>query len=161
MLDDTLALARSGRATEEVRQVDVSALADAVVEELRALGRDVAFHEGERRTAAVQPNLLRRAIRNLIDNAVKYGGSAEVAVRGGADGMIAIEVADRGPGIPEAEFGRVQEPFVRLEASRNRETGGSGLGLALARGAAEAHGGRLELANRPEGGLLARILLPS
>jgi signal transduction histidine kinase len=159
MLDDTLALARSGRATEEVRQVDVSALADAVVEELRALGRDVAFHEGERQTAAVQPNLLRRAVRNLIDNAVKYGGSAEVAVSA-ENGMIAIAVADGGPGIPEAEFDKVQEPFVRLEASRNRGTGGSGLGLALARGAAEAHGGRLELANRPEGGLLARILLP-
>jgi signal transduction histidine kinase len=160
MLDDTLALARSGRATEEVRTLDVSALADAIVEELRALGRAVTFVEGARQTAAVQPNLLRRAVRNLIDNAVKYGGSAEVAVRGAPDGAIAIDVADRGPGIPEAEFGRVQEPFVRLEASRNRETGGSGLGLALARGAAEAHGGRLELENRPGGGLLARIVVP-
>jgi signal transduction histidine kinase len=159
MLDDTLALARSGRATEEVRALDVSALADAVVEELRALGHAVTFEEGPRQTASVQPHLLRRAIRNLIDNGVKYGGAAEVAVRA-AEGMIAIEVADRGPGIPEAEFGKVQEPFVRLEASRNRETGGSGLGLALARGAAEAHGGRLELENRAEGGLLARILLP-
>ena len=159
MLDDTLALARSGRATEEVRALDVSALVDAVVEELRALGHEVTFHEGARQTASVQPNLLRRAVRNLIDNGVKYGGSAEVAVRGG-EHSIAIEVADRGPGIPEAEFGKVQEPFVRLEASRNRATGGSGLGLALARAAAEAHGGRLELINRPEGGLLARILLP-
>jgi signal transduction histidine kinase len=159
MLDDTLALARSGRATEEVRVVDISALADAVVEELRALGHEVTFREGARQTAPVQPNLLRRAVRNLIDNGVKYGGSAEVAVRAG-EGTIAIEVADRGPGIPEAEFGKVQEPFVRLEASRNRATGGSGLGLALARAAAEAHGGGLELENRPEGGLLARILLP-
>jgi signal transduction histidine kinase len=159
MLDDTLALARSGRATEEVRAIDVSALADAVVEELRALGRAVTFAEGPRQTASVQPNLLRRAVRNLIDNGVKYGGSAEVAVRA-TEGMIAIEVADRGPGIPDAELVNVQGPFVRLEASRNRETGGSGLGLALARAAAEAHGGRLELGNRPEGGLLARILLP-
>jgi signal transduction histidine kinase len=159
MLDDTLAFARSGRATEEVRAIDVSALVDAVVEELRALGHEVTFHEGARQTASVQPNLLRRAVRNLIDNGVKYGGSAEVAVRGG-ERSIAIEVADRGPGIPEAEFGKVQEPFVRLEASRNRATGGSGLGLALARAAAEAHGGRLELENRPGGGLLARILLP-
>jgi signal transduction histidine kinase len=160
MLDDTLAFARSGRAAEEVRAVDVSALADAVVEELRALGQPATFHEGARQTASVQPNLLRRAVRNLIENGVKYGGSAEVAVRAGG-GMIAIEVADNGPGIPEAEFGKVQEPFVRLEASRNRATGGSGLGLALARAAAEAHGGRLELENRPGGGLLARILLPS
>jgi len=160
MLDDTLAFARSGRAAEEVRAVDLNALADAVVEEFRALGHEARFEETERRTASVQPNLLRRAVRNLIDNAVKYGGSAEVAVRAAAS-MVAIEVADRGPGIPEADFGNVQEPFVRLEASRNRGTGGSGLGLALARGAAEAHGGRLELENRDGGGLLARILVPA
>ena len=160
MLDDTLALARSGRAAEEVRAIDVSALADAIVEECRALGHDARFEETGRRTARVQPNLLRRAVRNLIDNAVKYGGSAEVAVRARGD-MVAIEIADRGPGIPEGEFGSVQEPFVRLETSRNRETGGAGLGLALARGAAEAHGGRLELENREGGGLLARILLPA
>ena len=163
MLDDTLALARSGRASEEIRPIDLSALADAVVEEFRALGHDASFVEGERRTAAVQPNLLRRAVRNLIDNGIKYGGSVEVAVRAGAGtgaNMVAIEVADRGPGIPEADFGNVQEAFVRLEASRNRGTGGSGLGLALARGAAEAHGGRLELENRAGGGLLARILVP-
>jgi signal transduction histidine kinase len=160
MLDDTLALARSGRAAENLRPVDISALADTVVEEFRALGQDVTFEEGRRQTAAVQPNLLRRAVRNLVDNAVKYAGSAEVAVRATSRG-IAVEVADRGPGIPDAEIGNVQEPFVRLETSRNRETGGSGLGLALARAAAQAHGGRLELENRPGGGLLARILLKS
>jgi len=159
MLDDTLALARSGRAAENLRPVDISALADTVVEEFRALGHDVGFEEGPRQTERVQPNLLRRAVRNLVDNAVKYGGSAEVAVRSGPRG-IAVEIADRGPGIAEAEIGSVQEPFVRLETSRNRETGGSGLGLALARAAAQAHGGTLELENRPGGGLLARILLP-
>ena len=159
MLDDTLALARSGRAAENLRPIDISALADTVVEEFRALGQDVTFEEGPRQTAAVQPNLLRRAVRNLVDNAVKYGGSADVAVRATPRG-IAVEIADRGPGIPEAEIGSVQEPFVRLETSRNRETGGSGLGLALARGAAQAHGGALELENRAGGGLVARILLP-
>jgi signal transduction histidine kinase len=160
MLDDSLALARSGRAAENLRPVDISALADTVVEEFRALGQDVTFVEGKRQTAAVQPNLLRRAVRNLVDNAVKYAGAAEVAVRATPRG-IAVEVADRGPGIPDLELGNVQEPFVRLETSRNRETGGSGLGLALARAAAQAHGGRLELENRPGGGLLARILLES
>jgi signal transduction histidine kinase len=159
LLDDALALARSGRATEEIRDIDVGALADAVVEEFRALGKDVRFEEGVRLTAPVQPNLLRRAVRNLIDNAVKYAGSASVSVRT-AEGGIAIEVADNGPGIPEASLGKVQEAFVRLEESRSRQTGGSGLGLALARGAAVAHGGRLELENRSEGGLLARIVLP-
>jgi signal transduction histidine kinase len=160
LLDDALALARSGRATEEIREIDIGALADAVVEEFRALDKDVRFEEGARVTASVQPNLLRRAVRNLIDNAVKYAGSASVSVRT-AEGGIAIEIADTGPGIPEAAIGKVQEAFVRLEESRSRETGGSGLGLALARGAAVAHGGRLELENRPEGGLLARIVLPT
>ena len=159
MLDDTLALARSGRAAENLRPIDISALADTVVEEFRVLGHDVRFEEGRRQTAAVQPSLLRRAVRNLVDNAVKYGGSAEVAVRKAEGGGIAVEVADKGPGIPEAALASVQEPFVRLETSRNRETGGSGLGLALARAAAQAHGGRLELENRPGGGLLARIVL--
>ena len=159
MLDDTLALARTGRANEPVRAVDLQALADAVVEEFRVLGHDVEMAEGDRQTAPVQPNLLRRALRNLIDNGVKYGGAVKVAVRA-AGGAVAIEIADNGPGIPEAELGNVQEPFVRLERSRNRETGGSGLGLALARGAAEAHGGRLELENGAGGGLIARIVLP-
>jgi signal transduction histidine kinase len=159
MLDDTLALARSGRAVEEARAIDLSALADTVVEEFCALGRDVEMVPGARATAIVQPNLLRRAIRNLVENAVKYGGAAQVAVRD-LGAQIAIEVTDRGPGIAEAELARVQEPFYRVEPSRSRETGGSGLGLTLARAAAQAHGGSLELENLPAGGLRARILLP-
>lgn len=159
MLDDTLALARSGRAAEEARTFDLAALADAVAEEFRALGSEVETETGARVVARVRPNLLRRAVRNLVENAVKYAGAATVAVRGGSD-MIAIEVADRGPGIAEAELARVQEPFYRVEPSRSRDTGGYGLGLALARAAAQAHGGRLELENREGGGLLATIVLP-
>jgi signal transduction histidine kinase len=159
MLEQTLALARAGRATEQVRAVDLQALADALVEEFRTLGQPVEMAPGARRVAAVQPNLLRRALRNLIENGVRHGGGARVAV-GTLGDAIALDVTDDGPGIPEADLERVVEPFVRLEASRNRETGGSGLGLALARSAALAHGGSLVLANRPEGGLLARILLP-
>lgn len=160
MLEDTLALARSGRTREPARRIDVASLADAVVEEFAALGKAVEMEPGERHVAEVRPNLLRSAIRNLIDNGVKHGGGARVAVRA-MDGKVAIEVADTGPGIPEAELDNVLEPFVRLDGSRNRETGGSGLGLALARAAAQAHGGSLELENRPEGGLLARLLLPA
>ena len=160
LLDDTLALARSGRASEPARAVDVTALADTVVEEFRALGHDVEMEESERHGASVRPNLLRRAVRNLVDNGIKYGGTARVSVRAAGD-RVAIEIADRGAGIPEAELGNVQEPFVRLESSRNRATGGSGLGLTLARSAAAAHGGSLELENRPGGGLLARIVLPA
>ena len=159
MLDDTLALARSGRAAEEARAVDVTALVDTVVEELRALGHDVEMESGARLAARIQPGLLRRAVRNLVENGVKYGGGARAAVREEADGL-AIEITDDGPGIPAAEIERVQQAFYRIEPSRSRETGGSGLGLTLARAAAQAHGGSLELENRPEGGLIARIRLP-
>jgi signal transduction histidine kinase len=161
LLDDTLTLARSGRGGEPARFMDLSALVDTVVEEFRALGADVEMAEdGERLTAPVQPALLRRAVRNLVENGVKYGGAVRVAVRSAGE-MAAIEVADSGPGIPETALDHVQEPFVRLEGSRSRETGGSGLGLTLARSAAQAHGGSLTLENRPEGGLIARILLPA
>lgn len=160
MLDDTLALARSGRGVEEPRAIDVAALADTVVEEFRALGHPVEMESGDRLIARLQPNLIRRAVRNLVENAVKYGDGAHVAVRAADKDRIAIEVSDDGPGIPEDELANAQEAFYRIEPSRSRETGGSGLGLTLARAAAQAHGGGLELANRPEGGLLVRILLP-
>ncbi len=159
MLDDTLALARWGRAAEPLRLVDVTALADAVVEEFRALGHRIEMEASDRVAASVRTNMLRRALRNLVENGVKYGGEARVGVRDEGE-EVAIEVNDRGPGIAEAELAKVQESFYRIEPSRSRETGGSGLGLTLARAAAQAHDGRLELANRAGGGLAARILLP-
>jgi signal transduction histidine kinase len=160
ILQDTLELARSQAPGEPTRIVDLAALADTVVEEFRALGHDVESLEAAGRvTAPVKSTLLRRALRNLVENGVKYGGKVEVAARMTDAGAI-LEVADAGPGIPESQLENVLEPFVRLERSRNRGTGGSGLGLALARSAAHAHQGTLELSNRPEGGLLARIILP-
>lgn len=160
MLDDTLALARSGRAVEPLRSVDVSALADAVVEEFRALGAEVEMEAGARQTGLIRPRLLRRAVRNLVENAVKYAGAARVAVRDLGPDELAIEIVDDGPGIPESEIEKVQEAFYRIEPSRSRETGGSGLGLTLARAAAQAHCGQLELENRPEGGLRVRLAIP-
>jgi signal transduction histidine kinase len=159
MLEDTLSLARSGRSQEPPRALDVSALADAVVEEFRELGREVTMEESARAVATVRPNLVRNALRNLIDNAVKYGGSATVSVEADRD-HVTLSVADRGPGIPADQIRSVMEPFVRLEGSRSRETGGSGLGITLARAAAQLHGGELELVNRPEGGLVCRLVLP-
>ena len=159
MLDDTLALARSGRAVEPLRAVDIAALADTLVEEFRDLGHDVEMEAGGRQTAQVQLRLLRRAMRNLIENGVKYGGAARVAVHGN-DSEVIVEVSDSGPGIAEEELERVQEAFYRIEPSRSRETGGTGLGLTLARAAVQAHGGTLELENQAQGGLIARIRLP-
>ena len=159
LLDDTLALARSGRSSEPPRPLDVAALADTVVEEFRELGQDVSFAGGARAVALIRPNLVRGALRNLIDNAVKYAGAASVEVSL-EEHRVAVAVSDRGTGIPAAQLERVQEAFVRLEESRNRETGGSGLGITLARAAAQLHGGELRLANRAGGGLIATLLLP-
>jgi len=159
MLEDIVVLARSGRAREPERAMDVTALADALVEEQRALGRSVTLLPSDPQPAKVQPTLLRRAIRNLIDNAVKYAGSATVEVRR-ETGRVVIAVADTGPGLPPDQLERVTEPFYRVEQSRNRDTGGSGLGLAIARAAAESHAGELRLMNRPEGGLIATLSLP-
>lgn len=158
-LEDILTLARTGRAREPVRPVDLAALADALVEEYRELGRPAAFVPSPRAVLAVQPNLLRRALRNLVDNAVAYGGGAAVAVEE-KPGEIEIRVEDDGPGIPAERLEEVLEPFHRLDSSRNRDSGGAGLGLAIARAVAQAHGGRLDLANRPEGGLRASLVLP-
>ncbi|HEU0133909.1 MAG TPA: ATP-binding protein [Allosphingosinicella sp.] len=158
-LEDILTLARTGRAREPVRPVDLSALADAVVEEYRELGFAATFRSSPRAVLAVQPNLLRRALRNLVDNALAYGGEGTVSVEERADG-IEIRVEDCGPGIPAGRLQEVLDPFRRLETSRNRETGGTGLGLAIANAVALAHGGRLELSNRAGGGLRASIILP-
>jgi signal transduction histidine kinase len=158
MLEDILVLARTGRTRENMRQVDVAALADAVVEEFRALGQNVSFAEAPRIIANAQPDLLRRALRNLIENAVVYGGAAEVSVDR-VDGAARIVVVDHGPGIPPGELGQVLQPFYRLENSRNRKTGGSGLGLAIASSIAATHGGRLELSATEPHGLTAAILL--
>ena len=158
-LEDILVLARTGRAREPVRAMDISALADALVEEYRSLGRDAAFLASPRAVLDVQPNLLRRALRNLIDNAILYAGQAHVRVEEDAR-TVAIHVDDDGPGIDEDRLQEALEPFARIEESRNRESGGAGLGLAIARAVALAHGGDLILSRRSEGGLSARIELP-
>lgn len=159
-LDDILSLARLGRPSESPTKVDLSALVDAAVEDFRDLGHDVAFEPGERVTAAVRSNLIKRAVRNLIENALKYGEQVEATLNREGEG-VAIEIADRGPGIPEDAIERMFEPFTRLEGSRSRETGGAGLGLTLARAIANGHGGSLTLANRPDGGLVARLWVPA
>ena len=108
---------------------------------------------------SVRPFAFRRAVRNLIENAQRYGGGADVAFRHDTD-HVHVLVADSGPGIPEPELEQVFEPFFRLEKSRSRETGGTGLGLSIARTIIRAHGGEVTLANRAEGGLLVTVTLP-
>lgn len=158
-LDDILSLARVGRPSEPPTDVDLAALVDAVVEDFRDLGQDVTFAEATRLPMRLRPGLMRRAVRNLVENAVKYGGAAEVRIDP-APREVAIIVADRGPGIPADRHADVFEPFTRLEQSRNRDTGGIGLGLALARSIARDAGGEVTLAARDGGGLEAAIRLP-
>jgi signal transduction histidine kinase len=159
VLEDILVLARTGRSREEARPTDVAALVETVAEEFRDAGRDVEVRAGPRPVAPLQPVLMRRALRNLVDNALKHGGSARLTVAT-APGEVSIAVADRGPGLPPDQIERVLEPFYRGEASRNRGTGGTGLGLAIARGIAEGHGGRLTLANGAPG-LVATVTVPT
>ena len=158
-LDDILSLARLGRPSEPPTDVDLAALVDAVVEDFRDLGNDVVFEEAARLRMRLRPGLMRRAVRNLIENAIKYAGSAEVMVTETAH-TVEIAVCDRGPGIPRDRFEDVFDAFTRLETSRNRETGGIGLGLALARSIVRDAGGNITLENRNGGGLVARITLP-
>ncbi len=158
-LDDILSLARLGRPSEPETEVDLAALVDAVVEDFRDLGEPVTFEETDRLRMRLRPSLIRRAVRNLIENAVKYAGAAEVSLASD-DRRASIVVEDRGPGIPADRLDQVFDPFFRLESSRNRHTGGIGLGLALARAIVEEAGGTIALTARDGGGLVARITLP-
>jgi signal transduction histidine kinase len=158
-LDDILSLARVGRPTDPLETTDLKALVCSVVEEFEDMGEPVTFEAGERLALPLRATWLRRAVRNLVGNALRYGKQARVSLdRQGGEAVIAVE--DEGPGIAEAELARMVEPFMRGEGSRNRTTGGAGLGLAIARAIAEQHGGRLVLANRPEGGLRVELRLP-
>jgi signal transduction histidine kinase len=159
-LEDILVLARSGRSREQLETMDVALLAGELATEYRDSGKPVTFTADGAFPAEVQANLLRRALRNLIDNALHYGGEAQVVVCVKA-GTVEIAVLDNGPGLPADEIGRVTGAFYRAEPSRNRATGGAGLGLAIAQGVAESLGGSLTLANRKSGGLAAVISLPA
>jgi len=158
-LDDILSLARLGRPSEPPTEVDLAALVEAVVDDFLDLGEEVAFEERARLRMRLRPSLMRRALRNLIENALKYGSEVEVQLAE-LPHRVTISVCDRGPGIPEERLGDVFEAFTRLEHSRNKETGGIGLGLALARAIVREAGGDILLANRDGGGLVATITLP-
>ncbi|WP_338646147.1 sensor histidine kinase [Novosphingobium olei] len=150
-LDDILSLARVGRPTDPVESTQLSALVADVVGEYEDMGEDVELGETERMVLRLRPTWVRRGLRNLVSNALRYGTRARVSLaRDGRHAVLRIE--DDGPGIPDPDIARMMEPFTRLEASRNSATGGAGLGLALARAIAEQHGGSLMLINRPEGG---------
>jgi signal transduction histidine kinase len=159
MIGMTLQFARDEGTREPRKQVDLTAIVQGVVDEMSGAGFPVHMRTAASILYKCQPAALKRAVRNLLDNAVKYGKSATVELHVAAR-SIEINIDDDGPGIPEDELARVLEPFYRLEGSRSRETGGVGLGLAIAQAIAHGHGGIVTLRNRPLGGLRAKIMLP-
>lgn len=162
MVGGVLGYLRGIQTAEPPQRLDVTALLDSLVDDQQALGRDVAWAQPPTKAVVVNARLesLRRALTNLVDNAVAHGPCARVGLAH-PSGSVCITVDDTGPGIPEADLQRVLQPYVRLDAARQRNTGGVGLGLAMAHQAALAHGGTLVLSNRAEGGLRAALCLPA
>ena len=159
MVESTLDYLRGLRDNEAVQEIDIEALLQSLVADEQALERPVTLEAGTAAPFAGRLSVLRRALANLVDNAVKYGSAARIRVEDSADALCLI-VEDSGPGIPEDALASVVEPYVRLETSRSRATGGVGLGLAIARDAARLHGGELSLRNKAGGGLAATLTLP-
>jgi len=153
--------ARSAHGTAEPAiRLDLDAFLDSVVCDYQDTGKAVSLSGRAGAPLVARAHALRRVASNLIDNAVKYAGAAEVEVMPD-NGGFRIDVLDRGPGIPAEELDAVMQPFYRLEASRNRDTGGTGLGLAIAQQLALSLGGRLSLSQREGGGLRASLWLPA
>jgi len=159
MVVETLDFMRGLESGEPAQRVDINALLESLQEDVRESGGRMQITGAAAAPCEARPQALKRCLSNLIDNALKYGRIAHVAVADSAE-RLCISVGDEGPGVPETELERVFEPFYRLENSRSRDSGGTGLGLSIARNIAEQHGGTLTLRNRAGGGLEALLLLP-
>jgi signal transduction histidine kinase len=142
------------------QRLDMRLLVESVVDDLVDVGHDVTVQPGAAITLEGDPLALRRVVVNLVENGLKYGERVRLKLRGTGDGCV-LEIDDDGPGIPDALQQQVFEPFFRLEASRNRDTGGIGLGLATVRAIVLDHGGTVTLRNRKDGGLRVAITLPA
>lgn len=159
MVASTLDFLRGMESGEEAKPVDIMALLESLQADMMETGGRVIIHGRTFVPYPGRPQALKRCLVNLIDNAIKYGGSAAVAVDDHGD-RLELRIADEGPGLAAEELEKVFEPFYRVEGSRNRDTGGSGLGLTIARNVAQAHGGSLVLHNRAAGGMEAVLVLP-
>jgi signal transduction histidine kinase len=164
MVSATLAFGRDARTTEPVSQLDLAELLRTILDEAGDAHPDMVdklrYDGPAHLTVRARSLALKRALVNLVTNAVNYGGSAMARLSKEGARMVVVEVEDDGPGIPSADLERVFEPFHRGEPSRNRETGGVGLGLPIARNIMRAHGGDVVIANRPTGGIRATVTLP-
>lgn len=159
LIAQAMAFVRGDTTPERREALDLGVLTADCAAGFAETGADVRFESGGALPVQADPAALRRALDNLIGNAVKYGGGARVRA-GAVDGAAVVTIEDDGPGLTDDELEAVFEPFRRGEQSRNRETGGAGLGLTVARQAARAAGGDVTLSNRPGGGLIARLTAP-
>lgn len=159
MIAATLQFARDDATSEATKQLDLAALVAGLCEDAHQAGDDVTCSGLKTLPFVGREVGLKRMVANLIGNAVRYGERARVNLSE-TEEEVCLSVADDGPGIPPDMMERVFDPFVRVEGSRSRETGGTGLGLTAAKTIAQGHGGRVELLNREEGGLEVRVLLP-
>ena len=160
MIAATLEFVENETRSRPREALDLALLVEGVVDDLSDLGRDVRLERAAPATVRGDAILLKRLFANLVNNAVTYGRRATVTLDT-RNGEAIVEVVDEGPGLSTADLDRAFEPFYRAETSRNRATGGMGLGLAIVRAAAQRHGGDVTLANRPEGGLSAKVTLPT
>lgn len=164
IMESSAELTRSAESREAAALVDMTAFLESIVADRRDMGQDVRLSGDCGGPFPIKAKALRRCLENLLDNALRHAGRAEIRVAQ-RERMLIIDVLDNGPGIPEAELQRVFEPFYRLDPARGRHTGGSGLGLSIARLMAELNNGEIALFNRegPEGresgGLCARVSL--
>jgi signal transduction histidine kinase len=160
MAGSTLEFFKSLGNEPQRQMLDVGALVDSLCEDWSDTGREVTVQGRPRGPYSAHPRTMRRCIDNLVENALRYGERARISIADD-DAALRISVRDDGPGIPEQDLERVFEPFFRLEQSRNRDSGGAGLGLAIARNIARWHGGDIHLHNAPGGqGLIAELVLP-
>ena len=148
-------------ASENAVRADADSLMDSLVGDYEDAGKQVTLSGRIGHSVVTRPHALRRVIGNLVDNALKFAGAAEIRVQHEPGENISFSVLDRGPGIPEAELSTVLQPFYRVESSRGAETSGAGLGLAIAQQLTKSLGGVLTLQNRADGGLEARIQIPA
>lgn len=159
MLSETLAFARDDSKTEATTRFDLGQLLQSLGDDLADMGHTASYEGPVHAIFEGRPVALRRAFSNLANNAIAYGNEVTIALKSSDEGFL-VEFCDRGPGIPENQRERVFAPFFRLETSRNRETGGTGLGLSVSRNIARQHGGDVVLADRDGGGLIVRVVLP-
>jgi signal transduction histidine kinase len=160
LVQDGIAYARSSHGNgEKPSRIDLPSFIDSIAYDYQDTGKAVTVLGVVQGTIMTKPHALRRILTNFIDNALKFAGSAEIGVERREDGRTFITVLDRGPGIPEDRLEAAMQPFFRLEPSRNRETGGAGLGLAIAQQLAATIGGSVRIYNRADGGLAAEVTL--